>query len=278
MQLVDEGKVDLDEPVRTYLPGVPDRRRGRRGADHRAAAAQPHRGLRGRHLHRHRHRRRLRREVPRRPRTRCRSCSRAGEQFSYNNAGFCVLGRLVEVLREKPYDACLRERLFAPLGLTHAATGPYEAILFRAAMGHIELEPGTGYQPAPVWALARSNAPAGSMLAMRPRDLLDVRPDALERRQGRRRHAGARARAPPAGCTSAEVELPDLGLMGTRGASASSGSTPRAARSSATTAAPSARRRSCGWCPRPASPSPCSPTAATRSRSTATSSATSSRR
>ena len=83
-----------------------------------------------------------------------------------------MLGRLVEVLREKPYDACLREHLFAPLGLTHAATSPYEAIMFRAAVGHIELEPGAGYQPAPVWALARSNAPAGSMLAMRPRDLL----------------------------------------------------------------------------------------------------------
>ena len=95
-----------------------------------------------------------------------------GEQFSYNNAGFCVLGRLVEVLREKPYDACLREHLFAPLGLTHAATSPYEAIMFRAAVGHIEPEPGAGYEPAPVWALARSNAPAGSMLAMRPRDLL----------------------------------------------------------------------------------------------------------
>ena len=55
----------------------------------------------------------------------------AGEQFSYNNAGFCVLGRLVEVLRGKTYDDCLREHLFAPLGLTHAAAGPYEAIMFR---------------------------------------------------------------------------------------------------------------------------------------------------
>ncbi len=64
-----------------------------------------------------------------------------GEQFSYNNAGYCVLGRLVEVLREKSYDACLRDHLFTPLGLTHAATGPYEAILFRAAVGHIQSEP-----------------------------------------------------------------------------------------------------------------------------------------
>ena len=45
-----------------------------------------------------------------------------GEMFSYNNAGFCVLGRIIEVLRGKPFDQALREHLFAPLGLTHAAT------------------------------------------------------------------------------------------------------------------------------------------------------------
>ncbi len=119
-----------------------------------------------------------------------------------------MLGRLVEVLREKPYDECLREHLFAPLGLTHAATGPYDAILFRAAVGHIELEPGAGYQPAPVWALARSNAPAGSMLAMRPRDLLAFAADAPERRQGRRRHPGARPRHRRPRCTTARSTCP----------------------------------------------------------------------
>ena len=60
-----------------------------------------------------------------------------GEQFSYNNLAYCLLGRLVEVLREKPYSQCLHEHLFAPLGLTHAATNANEAIVFRAAMGHV---------------------------------------------------------------------------------------------------------------------------------------------
>ena len=66
MQLVDEGKVDLDAPVRTYLPEfkIADEDGGR--ADHHPPAAQPHVRLRGRHLHRHRRRRRLRREVRRR--------------------------------------------------------------------------------------------------------------------------------------------------------------------------------------------------------------------
>ena len=137
-----------------------------------------------------------------------------GEQFSYNNAGFCVLGRLVEVLREKPYDACLREYLFAPLGLTHAATSPYEAIMFRAAVGHIESKPGAGYEPAPVWALARSNAPAGAMLAMRPRDLLAF---AQMHMDDGKAADSTQVLAPgtAAAMHARQVDLPDLGLMGT---------------------------------------------------------------
>jgi len=137
-----------------------------------------------------------------------------GEQFSYNNAGYCVLGRLVEVLRGKPYDVCLREHLITPLGLTHTATGPYEAIMFRAAMGHIETEPGAGYEPAPFWAMARSNAPAGSMLAMRPRDLVAFARMHLE--DGRAAD-GTQVLAPgtAARMHGREVDLPELGLMGT---------------------------------------------------------------
>ncbi len=89
-----------------------------------------------------------------------------GEMFSYNNAGYCVLGRIVEVVRGRPFDACMRDDLFTPLGMTHAANDPYEAILHRAAVGHL------GGRPSPVWAMARSNAPAGSMLAMTARDLV----------------------------------------------------------------------------------------------------------
>ncbi len=137
-----------------------------------------------------------------------------GEMFSYNNAGFCVLGRIVEVLRGKPFDDCVREHLFTPLGLTHAANGAHEAILFRAAVGHLQADPDGDPQPAPVWSLARSNAPAGAMLAMRPRDLLAFAQMHLD---------GGKAAdgTPVLGADSVEamqqpqVELPRLGLMGT---------------------------------------------------------------
>ena len=212
MQLVDEGKVDLDATVRTYLPEF-------RIGDEEAAqvitvrqllthtsgfegdiftdtgvgddCVEKYLGV----LH----------DVP--------QLFPPGEQFSYNNAGYCVLGRLVEVLRDKTYDECLREHLFQPLGLTHAATGPYDAIMFRVAMGHVELEPGTGLKPAPVWALARSNAPAGAMLSMRPRDL--VKFAAMHLEDGKAAD-GTQVLAPgtAARMHAREVGLPYLGVMG----------------------------------------------------------------
>jgi len=130
MQLVDEGTVDLDASIRSYLPEF-------RIADEDAAGAITVRqllthtsGFEGDVftdtglgddcvekflgvLH----------DVP--------QLFPPGAMWSYNNAGFCVLGRLVEVLRGKPFETVLRERLIQPLGITHAAPGPYDAILFR---------------------------------------------------------------------------------------------------------------------------------------------------
>lgn len=212
MQLVDEGLVELDAPVRTYLPEFTV-------ADPEASAAITVRQLlnhtagfegdiftdtgRGddaveKYLPELR-------DVP--------QLFPPGERFSYNNAGYCVLGRLVEVLRGAPYGACVRERLVAPLGLTHTATDAYEAILHRAAVGHVESEPGAGYQPAPVWAMAASNAPAGSMLAMRPRDLLAFARLHLE---DGRAPDGTQVLAPgtAARMQQHEVDLPDTGMMG----------------------------------------------------------------
>jgi CubicO group peptidase (beta-lactamase class C family) len=95
-----------------------------------------------------------------------------GELFSYNNVGFSILGRLVEVLREKTWEQALLDHIVTPLGLTHVAPSAYEAILHRAAVGHVGPGEDGVEISAPTWALARSNEPAGSMLAMRPRDLV----------------------------------------------------------------------------------------------------------
>ncbi len=94
-----------------------------------------------------------------------------GTLFSYNNAGFSTLGRLVERLRGMPYDRVLRERLLSPLGLRHAAVDAAEAILHRTAVGHLRGDDGE-YEPTTVWAMERSGSPAGSRLAMSAADLL----------------------------------------------------------------------------------------------------------
>ena len=138
-----------------------------------------------------------------------------GAMFSYNNAGYCVLGRIVEVLCGKPFDQALREHLFAPLGLTHAATDASSAILYRAAIGHLPnpADPGGDPVPAPVYALAKSNAPAGAMLAMRPRDLLAFA--AMHLNKGVAAD-GTRVLSPEsvAAMQAVQVTLPPLGLMG----------------------------------------------------------------
>lgn len=212
MQLADEGKVELDAPVRDYLPGF---RIADEGAAERITVRQVLNHTAGfegdiftdtgegddcleKYVA-------TLNGVP--------QLFPPGELFSYNNAGYCVLGRLVEVLREKPYDVCLREHLASPLGLTHTATGPAEAIMFRAAVGHIEMEPGAGYEVAPVWALARSNAPAGSRLAMRPRDLVAfARMHLADGRAADGTQVLAQGTA--ARMHDREVDLPELGLMG----------------------------------------------------------------
>ena len=139
-----------------------------------------------------------------------------GEMFSYNNAGYCVLGRIVEVLRGKPFDQALREHLFAPLGLAHAATDANSAILFRAAIGHLPNpeDPDGNPVPAPIYNFAKSNAPvAGSALAMRPRDLLAFA--AMHLNKGVAAD-GTRVLSEEsvAAMQAIEVTLPPLGLMG----------------------------------------------------------------
>jgi CubicO group peptidase (beta-lactamase class C family) len=83
-----------------------------------------------------------------------------GATFSYCNSGFILAGRVIEVLTGQTWDAALRERLFAPLELAHTTTLPEEAILGRAAVGHVA-EPEEEPRVAPLWLLPRSAGPAG---------------------------------------------------------------------------------------------------------------------
>lgn len=86
-----------------------------------------------------------------------------GAAFSYCNAGYVLLGRIVERLTGLTWDQAVRARLFAPLGMTRACTLPEEALLHGAAVGHVEGLPDP--ETAPVWGIPRSMGPAGTVLA-----------------------------------------------------------------------------------------------------------------
>jgi CubicO group peptidase (beta-lactamase class C family) len=87
----------------------------------------------------------------------------AGATMSYCNSGFVIAGRIIEQLTGDSWDAALRSRLIRPLGLTRTVTLPEEAIRFRAAYGHQEVD-GT-WQLAPVWTLPGGSGPAGGIVA-----------------------------------------------------------------------------------------------------------------
>ncbi|MGZ0150770.1 serine hydrolase domain-containing protein [Kribbella sp. WER1] len=172
MQLVADGKLDLDQPVREYLPDflladdtasatVTARHLLTHSSGFSGDAFTPtSRGDDAVELFVHDVLPELPQEVP------------IGAGFSYNNSGFVVLGRIAEVLRDKPYHQLIREYVAGPLELGHVATIPDEALLYRAALGHIAPKPGDPLQAAPVWSLVHGMAPAGSLLAMSAGDLL----------------------------------------------------------------------------------------------------------
>lgn len=88
-----------------------------------------------------------------------------GTAVSYSSVGYNVLGRVVEVLTGRTWDQALKERLVAPLNLTHTMTLPEEALAFRTAMGHLPGE-GPDPEPAPAWdMMPRSAGPYGRVLA-----------------------------------------------------------------------------------------------------------------
>jgi CubicO group peptidase (beta-lactamase class C family) len=161
MQAVDEGTLDLDEPIVTYLPefkvadpDVTNQVTLRHLLSHSS-------GIGGDHiLETGRGDDTLERYVE--------TCAELGQEYdlgatmSYCNTGYSLAGRILEKINDgKVWDQILRERIIQPLGLTHTNTLPEEALLFRTAAGHISPPGAEGPQLAPFWVLPRSAGPAG---------------------------------------------------------------------------------------------------------------------
>ncbi|MGK5682087.1 serine hydrolase domain-containing protein [Actinoplanes sp. URMC 104] len=132
-----------------------------------------------------------------------------GTLYSYCNAGYSVLGALVARLRGGTWESVLRERLIEPLGARHMALFAEEAVLFRASAGHMH----AGNTVARPWQMARSQAPAGATTCAAPRDLVRLGQMLLA---GGRTQAGERLLSAEAvaAMTSPQLTLPGPAVRG----------------------------------------------------------------
>ncbi|THF70200.1 beta-lactamase family protein [Deinococcus sp. Arct2-2] len=80
--------------------------------------------------------------------------------WSYNNAGFYVAGRVIEVITGQTYEAAVTELVLKPLGMDHTFFFSNEIMTHRFAAGHNKIE-GEMVVQRP-WMMMRSAAPAGS--------------------------------------------------------------------------------------------------------------------
>ncbi len=170
MQLVDEGKLDLDAPVRDVLPDFAV-------ADEEVSAI-----VTTRHLLTHtsgidgdvfddtgrgddcitRYVGLLAKVGQNHP---------LGVTFSYCNSGYVTLGAIIEKLTGTTWDKALAERICKPLGLTATVTLPEEVLLHPNAVGHIGGGDEGPVRQAPIGGLPRSVGPAG-LINSRAHDVL----------------------------------------------------------------------------------------------------------
>lgn len=161
MRLVEMGKLDLDTPVRAYLPGL-------RLADESVAA-----GVTLRHLFTHTAGwvgdyfddtgwgddalARIVAKLADLP-----QITPLGAVWSYCNSGFYLAGRVIEVVTGKPYETAMRELVLDPLGMSMSLFFAHDAITHRVAIGHQHEADGKLALALP-WALPRAAHPAGGV-------------------------------------------------------------------------------------------------------------------
>lgn len=163
MMLAEEGKLDLDEPIRTYLPDL-------KLADDDATSR-----VTLRHLFTHhagwvgdffedtgRGDDCLRKYVEKMDTLR--QENPLDTVFAYNNAGFNLAGLIIAEVTGGVYEDVLMKRLVEPLGMATTRIFPEDAIVHRTVSGHNTPVDGKPSVAEP-WALPRAAFPAGGLLS-----------------------------------------------------------------------------------------------------------------
>jgi CubicO group peptidase (beta-lactamase class C family) len=161
MRLVEQGRLDLDAPVRTYVPelrlrdpSVAERVTVRQLFNHTAGWAGDHfldTGFGNDALARYVE---SMAELEQR--------SPLGAIASYNNASLCLAGRVIEKVTGSFFEAALAELVLEPLGLRESFLFPWEVMTRRFAVGHVEQK--GELRVARPWHLPRNSNPAGGLV------------------------------------------------------------------------------------------------------------------
>ena len=174
MQLVDEGRVELDKPVMTYI------------RDFQVADAEATKSITVRQLLTHTSGimgdffpkdsysggNPIARYVDR-----CNLLPQIhapGELYSYSNSAYGIVGRLIEVMLGMSWFEAIEERIFKPLEMKHSVVSPEKILHYRAAAGHVlnNSESETTWKLPSISHLTMGLAPAGSTLTMSAADLI----------------------------------------------------------------------------------------------------------
>jgi CubicO group peptidase (beta-lactamase class C family) len=85
-----------------------------------------------------------------------------GGRPSYNNAGFALVARIIERLTGTTFEDAARSLVFEPLGLAHTAFHPNEVMTRRFAVGHNQ-QPDGSLAVMPAWKGPRATNPWGGL-------------------------------------------------------------------------------------------------------------------
>jgi CubicO group peptidase (beta-lactamase class C family) len=165
MRLADEGRLDLDDPVRRYLPDlvladpeVAERITVKHLVTHTAGffgEQVPDGGRNDDALAR------MVAQLAGLPQV-----APLGRFFSYNNAAVALAGRVLEVVSGRPYEDAITQLLLAPLGMGRSAFFAADVVTYSVAAGHTPGPDGPRVaRPYDGGFLTRALAPAGGLLS-----------------------------------------------------------------------------------------------------------------
>jgi len=161
MRLVDQGKLDVDRPLREIIPDVEIDNPWEATAPVTLAQCLEHTAgfddIRFNEIFTDDEALPVRDALAINPRSR-RIRWQPGTRHAYSNVGYTVAARAIEVASGEPFDVYLRREILAPMGITDADFGRTGTIPSRLASGYMDSD-------APIAFRMFAHRPAGALLA-----------------------------------------------------------------------------------------------------------------